>query len=120
MLPLLPLSVLLVWRSDHRCPYLCAAFFILSAMLAATPSVGIDSSFGCQVSYSELLSLMALSGEVYLPCTTLGGGERAMLEARAVGTRVTVLCVDTCMLFVSCFGVLTDSNFCPVSFLVFL
>ena len=42
------------------------------------------------VSYVELLSLMLRSRVVYIPCALNGGGERAVLEARAAGVKVRI------------------------------
>lgn len=42
------------------------------------------------VSQEELARLYGASRNVYIPATTRGGGERAILEARACGTPVTI------------------------------
>ena len=43
-----------------------------------------------QVPYGELAALLRRAGTVYVPDDFLGGGERAVLEARSLGVRVEV------------------------------
>ena len=43
-----------------------------------------------EVSYQQLASIMQTTREIYIPSNIYGGGERAVLEARACGVKVSV------------------------------